>query len=240
MRIGKGEAAKVLGRLPADFRSDPGMLVVPCERGQGLAMVADRLAWVGVGSSGQRDRHAVALTATVADIARVLWNRIDILDRQELTVDLADGRQVTVAPLDQAAWASIRTRLEESGLLSASATIGERMGGFLPADPRAGQSAIVFVDSDRITWRGRQYLVDGSISARFGYRPGTSTAGGLLRGYALQDLFTRRSPNGMEPYVRIEADGWQIDTAIGARDPSYAMGLVERINDLGRRARPVA
>lgn len=234
MRIGKGEAAKVLGSLPSDFRPDPDLLVVPCERGQGLAMVADRLAWVGVGSSGQRDRHAPALTASVADIARVLWNRIDILDRQELTIRLQDGSEVMVAPLHQQEWERIRPAIEEDpGWRSwPTATLGERMGGFLPPDRRGDRSTYVFVDSDRIVRGEEEHIVDGSTRAAIGYRPATGSAAGALRSYSLADLFTRTTSSGMEPYIRLTGDGWQIEMAISIRDSGYAAGLVDRINGL--------
>lgn len=242
MRFGKDDAARIMEQLPIEIRDDQSLLVVPCERRQGFAMAGDQLAWVGVGVGGKRDPRAHAWTVAIAEVARVLWNRIDILDRQELTVWLMDGRELNVAPLDPESWTLIRARLEASSHRAAGSTIGERLGGFLPADSRASRSAIVYVDSDVITWQGRQYRVDGSTTARFGYRPGTSAGGAFPRGYGLQDLFTRRSPHGMEPYVHIEGVhidgiGWQIDTAIAARDPAYAMALVERINDLGKRMR---
>ena len=242
MRLGKDDAARIMDQLPVGISQDKSLLVVPCERRQGFAMAGDQLAWVGVGVGGMRDPRANSWSVDIAEVARVLWNRIDILDRQELTVWLMDGREMKVAPLDPASWTSIRARLEASSHRAKSSSIGERLGGFLPADPRAGRSAIVYVDSDLISWQGRQYLVDGSTAARFGYRPGTSAGGSFPRGYGLQDLFTRRSPHGKEPYVHIEGVhsdgiGWQIDTAIAARDPAYAMDLVERLNDLGRRMR---
>jgi len=239
MGFGRSEPDRIIDRLPTEIAAATDLLVVPCERRQGFVLADDWIAWVGVRTDGRRDRHADTWSVSMCDVTRVLWNRIGILDRQEVTVRLADDREITVAPLEPSAWSSIRPHLEDSGRLPAPSTIGERLGGFLPADPRAGRSAIVYVDSDLFTWRGRQVPLDGSTSARFGYRPGGSRASGFLRGYALQDMFTRRSPHGMEAYVRIEGDGWQIDSAIAAKDPAYAMALVERINDLAQRRRAV-
>lgn len=235
--IGRDVAGRIAARLPQEVRDDPQVLIIPCERGQGLAIAGETLAWVGVRADGKRAARTPAWTASIGDLVRVLWNRIDILDRQEVTFRFFDAREVMVAPLDRHAWSSIRPLLEGSPQWPPwpSATVGERLGGFLPADSRVGRASIIFVDSDRISYQGQEYLVDGSLRARFGFRPATGNGGGLLRGYGLADLFTRRSPSGMEPYVHIAGNGWQIDAGITSRDPAYASTLVERINDLGQQ-----
>lgn len=233
------EVDLIRGRLPESFRDDGDLLVFACERQQGFAISGERVAWIGVDPGGKRDRHAPSWEASISEISRVLWNRIDILDRQELTIRLFEGGQVTVAPLEKGSWSAIRSRIEGASGWQGwpQATIGERLGGFLPARPTSDRSGIVYVDSDRITQAGQEYLLDGSTSARFGYRPAPSGGSSPLRGYALQDLLVRRTMHGMEPYVRIEGDGWRIEQAIAARDPAYASTLVERINDLGQRMR---
>jgi hypothetical protein len=236
---GSGPAAdaRILERIPASLLGTGPAIVVPCEHRQGLVITPGRITWVGVGADGRRARRAPAWSAGIEEVVRVLWNRIDILDRQELTIRLQDGSEVMVAPLHQQEWERIRPAIEEDpGWRSwPTATLGERMGGFLPPDRRGDRSTYVFVDSDRIVRGEEEHIVDGSTRAAIGYRPATGSAAGALRSYSLADLFTRTTSSGMEPYIRLTGDGWQIEMAISIRDSGYAAGLVDRINGLTAR-----
>ncbi|MBU6245900.1 MAG: hypothetical protein KGP12_11860 [Actinomycetales bacterium] len=231
---GPAAEARILERIPAGLLGTDPAIVVPCEHRQGLVITQGRIIWVGVGADGRRARRAPAWSAGIDQAVRVLWNRIDILDRQELTIRLEDRREVMVAPLREQAWERIRPAIEaDPGWRSwPTATLGERMGGFLPPDRRGDRSTYVFVDSDRIVRGEQEHLVDGSTRAALGYRPAMGSAPGALRSYSLADLFTRTSASGMEPYVRLTGDGWQIEMAISMREAGYAASLVDRINAL--------
>lgn len=231
-RSGSAMEARILACVPADLVGATPPIVVPCEHRQGLVIAGGRLIWVGVGPDGRRARRAAAWSAGIDEVIRVLWNRIEILDRQELTIRLQDRLEVRVAPVHPRSWETIRPAIEgDPGWRGwPRATIGERLGGFLPPDRRAQRSTYVYVDSDRIVQGDQEHMIDGSTRASLGYRSATRGASGALRSYGLQELFSRTSSPGMEPYIRLGGDGWQIEMAVSLRDPAYAAGLIDRIN----------
>lgn len=224
--------------LEAVAGPDTPAIGILAEHRQGMVLADDSLVFVGVAPDGSRSRTAEPWAVGYGAIRRVWWNRVDVLDRQECTIRLDDGRQVMIAPLHAGAWTVIRPHLATRLRPWPAATIGERLGGFLPPGQRSDRRTFIFVDSDRIVRGDEEHLIDRSTRAQFGYRPATSAvgAGSWLRGYGLQDLFVRRGASGMEAYVRIAGADWSMEMTIDVRDPAYAVGLAERVNELASQA----